>query len=347
MNIALIEPFFTGSHKSWALELKEHLPHQIDIYSMKGRFWKWRMLGAAIELSRQFNANSKQYDLILATSLLDVGHFIALSRRKLLNTPVHMYFHENQLTYPWSKNDRDVELKREKFYGLINVKSALASDKVYFNSAYHMESFLKAAHLLLKEVKDYRCTWAIKEIENKASVLPLGLNLERFNPFKVEKVKGLITWNHRWEYDKNPDALFEFMQMIKDKNLPYRFNIIGEQFKKYPIVFDKIKECFPEMINRFGYQESFQEYANALWEAEFCMSTADHDFFGISVVEAVHCQCTPILPNKLAYPEHFTSDYPLYENLEQALSILENKKDFTFKNYDWKALIPSYVREFE
>ncbi|MDP6244974.1 MAG: DUF3524 domain-containing protein, partial [Myxococcota bacterium] len=31
MNILLIEPYFTGSHKSWAKGLKNHSNHKIDL----------------------------------------------------------------------------------------------------------------------------------------------------------------------------------------------------------------------------------------------------------------------------------------------------------------------------
>ena len=37
MNIVLIEPFFTGSHKQWALGYKYHSKHNIDIISREGK----------------------------------------------------------------------------------------------------------------------------------------------------------------------------------------------------------------------------------------------------------------------------------------------------------------------
>ena len=56
--------------------------------------------------------------------------------------PIVIYFHENQFTYPWSPNDKDVELQRDKHYGFINYSSALSADHVYFNSQFHLNSFL-------------------------------------------------------------------------------------------------------------------------------------------------------------------------------------------------------------
>ena len=39
MNILLLEPYFTGSHKSWAEDLQNFSSNEIYILSMKGHFW--------------------------------------------------------------------------------------------------------------------------------------------------------------------------------------------------------------------------------------------------------------------------------------------------------------------
>ena len=54
MKILIIEPFFTGSHKKWAEEYQEKSKHEIKILSLPGRFWKWRMHGAAITLAKRY-----------------------------------------------------------------------------------------------------------------------------------------------------------------------------------------------------------------------------------------------------------------------------------------------------
>ena len=52
-----------------------------------------------------------------------------------------------------------------------------------------------------------------------------------------------------------------------------------------------------------GYVESKGEYWKWLAKADWVLSTADHEFFGIAVVEALFAGCLPWLPEKLSYPE--------------------------------------------
>ena len=44
-------------------------------------------------------------------------------------------------------------------------------------------------------------------------------------------------------------------------------------------------------------------YAGLLWSADVVLSTAIHEFFGVSVVEAMYCGARPVLPARLSYPE--------------------------------------------
>ena len=51
MKILILEPYFTGSHKQWALGYKKYSKHEVKILSMKVQFWKWRMHGGAVTLA--------------------------------------------------------------------------------------------------------------------------------------------------------------------------------------------------------------------------------------------------------------------------------------------------------
>ena len=133
LKILIIEPFYIGSHKNWADNLKLNSEHNIEILCLPGRFWKWRMHGGAITLYKYFKKLKYKPDLILATDMLNLPLFKSLIK---IQIPTILYFHENQLTYPWSKNDPDLKLNRDKHYAFINYSSALIADKILFNSKF-------------------------------------------------------------------------------------------------------------------------------------------------------------------------------------------------------------------
>ena len=124
MKILLVEPYFSGSHKSWAEGYQSFSNHNIRIISLPGKFWKWRMHGGAISLAKQFMEMDFSPDLILATDMLDLTTFLSLTKSRTAQIPNALYFHENQLSYPWPKSDRDFQEKQKNHYGFINLSSA-------------------------------------------------------------------------------------------------------------------------------------------------------------------------------------------------------------------------------
>ena len=137
-DILLIEPYDTGSHAVWMRGYQAHSAHEVHILSLEGQFWQWRMLGGAVTLAERFRALDTLPDLIVASDMLDLTTFLALTRSRTAGIPVAVYFHENQLTYPLGARQR-----REIHFqlGFINYISALAADVVFFNSAFHKAAF--------------------------------------------------------------------------------------------------------------------------------------------------------------------------------------------------------------
>ena len=70
-----------------------------------------------------------------------------------------------------------------------------------------------------------------------------------------------------------------------------------------PQVFAWAKDFFAEYIDLWGYQQDRTEYTAALGKADVIVSTAKHEFFGLSVAEAIAAGAFPLLPKRLSYPE--------------------------------------------
>jgi len=359
LKVLIAEPFCSGSHKTWAEGYQKHSCHDVKIISLPGRFWKWRMHGGAITLAKRYHNLNFNPDLILATDMLNLPVFQSLVK---LECPVAIYFHENQFTYPWSPNDIDVELQRDKHYGFINYSSALCSDHIYFNSQFHMDSFFIGLEDFLRQFPDYREIQNIDKIRAKSSVLYLGMDLKKFDECKIEKREKdipLILWNHRWEHDKNPEVFFDALIQLSQMEGKFNLAVLGEEFKEELPCFTHARKQLQKHIIQFGYTDSFEKYSKWLWKADILPVTSNQDFFGSSIMEAVYCKTIPLLPKQLTYPELFqlnNNPQLFYENksdlLKKLTSIIEDKSKLQHQNYqsittqyDWSNMAQVYDRE--
>ena len=357
LKILLIEPYYTGSHKKWANDYRRLSNHNVKILSLKGQFWKWRMHGGAVTLADKFNKINWKPNLIIATDMLDFTTFLSLTRKKTYNIPAIIYFHENQISYPWSPNDIDVKKNRDSHYGFINYSSALSSDHILFNSNYHMNTFMNELNPFLKNFPDHSELDSINIIKRKSKTLHLGLDLKRFDLKKIKKKeKPSILWNHRWEYDKNPELFFSILEKVKNEGYKFNLIVIGENFSQSPKIFDRAKKDFKDELIHWGYAKTFELYAELLWRADILPVTSNQEFFGISVMEAIYCGNWPILPNRLTYPEllpevnHkeniYQDEKDLYKKIINAIVNIENirktKLSSIASKFSWDIMVPVY-----
>ncbi|HAT60115.1 MAG TPA: DUF3524 domain-containing protein, partial [Opitutae bacterium] len=182
----------------------------------------------------------------------------------------------------------------------------------------------------------------------------LGMDLKALDSFRCPnrgKIadKPLIVWNHRWEYDKNPIGLFRILYGLVEQGIDFDLALLGEGFEEEPPYFKEAKERLGNQIVQYGRVSLPSGYARLLWEADISLVTSRQDFFGQSVVETIHCGCHPILPNRLAYPNHLEPSQwsqNFYETEDEALGLTTEliqsrawKKPFQGANlvahYDW------------
>jgi glycosyltransferase involved in cell wall biosynthesis len=332
MKILFLESFYGGSHKDFADGLLSRSRHRIDLESLPARFWKWRMRGAALHFAHRI-PDPSGYDGLLATDLMSVSDLKSLWAGKC--PPVLLYFHENQLSYPLPEGE-----SMDYQFGFTDITSALAADRVLFNSRFHRESFLRDLPPFIRRMPEHKPLWVVEEIERKSGVLYPGCSFlhpgEKSGASSADvggAEKGaaeastppLIIWNHRWEFDKDPEAFFAALDAAKSRGHAFRLALLGESFQAVPKAFEAARERYGGWIVRYGYVESKEEYVRWLRRGDVVISTAIQENFGFSVVEAIRYGCRPLLPHRLSYPEllpkRFHADC-LYSNREELASKL-------------------------
>jgi len=351
LKICYVEPYLGFSHKHWIEGYKRNSSHEIEIIGLPARHWKWRMHGGAITLAKKIEEKNNVPDLFLISGMIDLPLFKSLLSSRFQKIPVYLYFHENQFVYPHSDYQ---DGKRNEHFSFINMKSALVADKVYFNSEYNLKTFIDGSLKLIKKMPDFaNVEWA-DVIKKKSKVLALGMDY--LKKMEVQKCQNppLLLWNHRWEYDKNPELFFESLFKLKDEGLEFELAVLGESFRTSPKIFEVAKERLKDRVKYWGFQ-SRDVYERIVHEASILPVTSNQDFFGISVIEAAAAGVRPLLPNRLAYPEHFSKEYffdkdadflsSLRELLTKTSTLAPNSFE-KINSYSWEFMAKVYDDEF-
>lgn len=362
LQILFLEPFYGGSHKDFADGLIAASRHSFSLYTLPARFWKWRMRGAALHFFHTL-PDPSSFDLVLTSDMQNISDLKALWGRSA--PPIIVYFHENQLSYPVPKGE-----ERDKHFGFTDITSCLAADRIVFNSYFHYDTFFKELPRFLREMPEYRPTWAVEAIRKKASVLYPGCRLEYIDGVTGEAPAAghswetnnpVILWNHRWEYDKDPQTFFKALYELEKTGDGFSLALAGENFQTLPKPFLQGKEHFGDKIIQYGFIPSKRDYFRLLSVSDIVVSTAVQENFGISVVEAAASGCYPLLPNRLSYPEIIPELYHeqcLYNDTEELVtklrSLLRGERPpapdglaETLLCFDWKIRVEKYDAFFE
>ncbi len=354
-RILLLEPYYGGSHKQFLTGVQQWVDAEFVLLSLPARKWKMRMQFSAIWFVEQIKAMpvaKQHFDVVLCSTFVDV----AVLRALLCSLPhwnqnacVKTYFHENQFAYP--SQQKDLSMRQ---FTSINCNTALASDGCAFNSHYNLNSFVEGVRKVTKFASDMKIVESVEAICRKSVVLSPGMDYsfidEVLAPVK-EDGPPVIVWNHRWEHDKGPEDFFAALYSIQKKNIPFRLIVLGESYPNMPACFEEAEKRLASEIVHFAYAESRKHYAKLLRLGDIVVSTAKHEFFGISVLEAIRAGCYPLLPDDLSYPELYPKEfrYPsgllaerLGELLRFPVTLGAEKASELTERFSWQQLQKMY-----
>ncbi|UCF32369.1 MAG: DUF3524 domain-containing protein [Phycisphaerales bacterium] len=300
LNIVVLEPYYGGSHAAFVDAFVKTTRHRVTLATLPARKWKWRMRGAAVWFAcEQTDWQKGDLHVIFCSDMLSVADLRSMLPTHLRQIPIVCYFHENQLTYPLSEDDR-----RDFQFGMTNITSCLAADAVWFNSKYHMEAFLSAADALLRQMPDFVPGRLVPAIRSKSAVHPPPVDVPQIHRSIPSDDRRLrIVWPHRWEYDKNPEPLFDALVKLADEGFDFELVLTGERFRSAPEAFDRVCGRLKGHVLHAGFIPDRRSYMQMLADCDVVVSSAIQENFGIAVVEAILNGCQPVLPNRLAYPE--------------------------------------------
>lgn len=334
-KILLLSAYRSDSHGYWSDWLQTDLDADWQVLELPGRYFRWRIRGNPLSwldaLSRVLDG--WQPERILATSMVDIATIKGLFPA-LADVPCSYYFHENQFAYPVAAGQHSsVDPLMVQLYG------ALAADELLFNSRFNQYSFLDGVDALIKRLPDQlpvgirarlegKCRWLPVPVRTPVTVTatarspiavktaddaePSGLvegvpNTDSFIPLSSSGVltrEPLLLWNHRWEYDKQPEDFLALLLELNDLGVGFRLALLGPRPKQIPAALTAIRQRFGDVIRVDG-RVSREEYIGWLTQADVVVSTAIHEFQGVSVLEAAALGAIPLVPDALCYREQY------------------------------------------
>ena len=302
--IWLVSPYHTGSHRAWADGYVRHSRHPLRLLTMAGRFWKWRMQGGPLELAelaRQALADGVPR-AILATDMVNLPAWLGLSGA---NLPAACRSRSTCTRTSSPIRWRPGE-KPDLTYAMLNWLSQVAADRVIFNSAYHLEAWFDELPRLLRHFPDYNhlepdrhragpvrlsCRWAL--------MWPRQPPCVRSRPVPRRCCSGTSAGN----MTSGPDRFFHLLYRLQEDGVDFQVAVAGENFRNVPEEFEVARTRLADRIVHWGFVDDVAAYRQLLARADLVISTAMHEFFGISVLEAIAAGAFPLLPAALSYPE--------------------------------------------
>ncbi|MFG1496070.1 DUF3524 domain-containing protein [Saccharospirillum sp. HFRX-1] len=299
MNILLLSAYHSASHRYWCEGLMAaFLEHNWTLRSQPARHFSWRIEASGWLWALGDDAAFQQsYDLIIATSLTQVVTLKAQCPA-LRDVPLWLYFHENQFAHPLSNQQQAAHQTAWQFKSLEN---AFCADWISFNTHFNRDTFFAGAEKLLKKFPEIIPGDPLTKLKQRSDVLAVPLS-DRFSVLREqEKDSRLIVWNHRWEWDKQPQRFLNALIKLKQNNADFRLAMLGSGGGRGE-VYAQERQLLNEQVVHWG-EASESEYEYWLGRAGIGVSTSLHDFQGLAMLELAQAGATCIVPRRQAYPE--------------------------------------------
>jgi len=243
-------------------------------------------------------------DVIFATSLISMGDLIALLPPDLRTLPTVLYMHENQVAYP-VRTEMGAGGERDLHFPVTNLMSMLAADVVLWNSRWNLDSFCSGIGEVLAHCGDGMLGESVSTIRNRSDVAwpPVEDPGVKSPGKEVLHNAPVVVWPHRWEHDKGPEELLELARDARAGGVSLKWILLGECRGEVPGGISAFLDEFEADVIHAGYIENRSDYLGMLSRADWVLSTARHEFFGLAVAESIFAGCLPWLPERLSYPE--------------------------------------------
>jgi hypothetical protein len=286
LDILALEPFFGGARRQMLETLIRCSRHRWTLLKLPPRRIERRLQAAAHWFSEQLSRHwVGRVDVLFTSEALNLADFY---RRmpNLARKPSVVYFHNNQLPDPAKGMSHALDF--------VNLNSATAASEIWFNSLFHLRTFLSRATALVDRHPELSSRNPMPAITAKTQLLPPPIDLGMIGTMResgepVRREKHTIFADTR---DADARLLNAACATLTRR---------GEQFRL--ITVGPLDDVAPDLPRTTISESDENVHVHALLESGVIISTrrdapADHH-----AVRALAAGCWPVFPNSGVYPE--------------------------------------------
>jgi hypothetical protein len=285
LDILALEPFYGGARRVMLESLIHCSRHRWTLLKLPPRRIERRLTTAAHWFAEQLSRHwAGRCDVLLTSEAMNLADLFRLVPA-LQKKPSVVYFHSNQLPPP--------EVEQDSPLDVVNLNTAVAATETWFNSLFHLRSFLAKASALVRRHPELSGLNPMPEITAKAQLMTPPVEFRQLhemaqrNPVRRERRTIFVETR-----DANPELLNRALATLMRR---------GEQFKLVTIGnLDGVSDQFPrETLSE--NDDNAQLYA--MLRAGVFMSVKMGAPFDHHCVRALAAGCYPMAPNVGVYRE--------------------------------------------
>jgi hypothetical protein len=288
LDILALEPFYGGVRRAMLSAVMRCSRHRWTLLKLPPRRMERRLAASANWFAEQLGRHfSGHVDVLYTSEALNLANLYHLVP-DLASRPSVVYFHENNLPAPNARESGPLDL--------VNLNTATAASEVWFNSNYHLKTFLERGSALVKRHPELMSHNPMVAITAKARLVTPPLDLGY-----VSEVRGAFPTPAR-----QPHTIFV---ETRDADVPLLNRALqllaasGEKFRL--ITVGPVKELANEWERKTIREIDEPAQVLGMMESNVLLSVKPKATSDYLCIRGMLAGCRPIAPAEGVYPELF------------------------------------------
>jgi hypothetical protein len=284
LDILALEPFYGGIRRVMLDSVIHCSRHRWTLLKLPPRRIERRLTTAAVWFAEQWSRHWVGRTDVLFTSealnLSDLYRFMP----NLLKVPSVVYFHDNQLP--------PIDARNEGPLDLINLNSAAAATEIWFNSLFHLKTFLGKATALVKRLPELAGRNPLPTVTGKARVMTPPVGFAHVQDMVQEDIERDLRTIFVETRDADNNLLNAALSILQRRSENFRLITVGP-----------VDELSPDLPRTTLPENDQNAHLRGLLSSTVFVSTRRDATSDHHAVRALSAGCWPLFPKTGMYRE--------------------------------------------